>query len=551
MRVSPLVFGAAALALTAACSSSSAPSASSSSPPAAATASAAAALTPTPTNFQRVDQDVVEDTPTYTVERYKKSEYIKVDAKHIKHPVVARPVEFFKEDDQYYYVYNPKVPSAEERAAETPAGAPQAPTPVPTPSAPGPDYGMPPADFEDLVPPRVSTAFHFEELKGTGLPVRGMWRHSFLVADMNGDGHPDIVAPPARLGGDPRPNVWLGDGHGKFARQQLTYLDKGKPKPNFSVDYGGVAVGDIDGDGKLDMVLASHSGGLVALFGEGEDKYAISHQGLPGRDFSTQAVVLADVNGDGKLDIVASSDTYEIGSAQWDPHQIRVYLSDGARGFRYAPDALVDGAWSNALATFDYDGDGRLDVVTGSQAYGAVQILWKNGGNGKFTTGYFPQIEIHGFHFAVAPGTFGKDRRPAFADAFTRATNQPVRLDAEGVTVYCYAGGAWERHRIWRKKNGRSSLFAVAMGDIDGDGLDDVVFVDTSGPYRVRIFLQRPDGTFAEADEKSEPVLDSPGQCVRLADVDGDGRLDVIVSKTYTSARTKDPGGWSVFLNRP
>ena len=550
MRVSPVIAGAA-IALTAACSSSSAPPASSpSSPPATPAPVAGAALTPTPTNLQRQNPDVVEDTATYTVERYKKTDYIKVDATHIRHPMIARPVAFFKEDDQYYYVYNPKVPSTEE-LAQAPAGASPSPTPVPTPSKSLADYGMPAEDFDDITPPRIPAAFRLEAITPTGLPTRGMWRHSFLVADMNGDGKPDIVAPPARLGGDARLNVWLNDGHGKFSRQQLTYFENGKPKPNFSADYGGVAVGDIDGDGKLDVVIASHSAGLIALFGEGDGKYAVSRQGLPARDFSTQAVVLVDVNGDGKLDIVASSDTYEIGTAAWDPHQIRVYLSDGARGFRYAPDALVDGAWSNTLAVFDYDGDGRPDVVTGSQAYGAVQLLWRNTGTGKFTTGYFPQIEIHGFHFAAAPGTFGRDRRPAYADAFTRATNKPVRLDAQGVTVYSYAGGAWDRHRIWRKKDGKSFLYALAMGDIDGDGLDDVVFADSSGPYRLRIFLQRADGTFAEAAESAEPILDSPGQCVRLADVDGDGRLDVIVSKTYTSARSGDPGGWSVFLNRP
>lgn len=522
--------------------------------PGAAAAAQAPPATPTPGRLQRLNPDVVEETPTYTVERYKKTDYIKVDATHIRHPLIARKVEFFKEDDQYYYVYNPKIPTPEERgekeAGETADTAhPPVPAPVPTPKSLA-DYGMPPEDFEDLTPPRVSADFRLEEAASSGLPAQGMWRHSFAIADMNGDGIPDIVAPPSRLGADGTLHVWLGDGHGKFARQKLSYDEDGKPKLNFSAGYGGVAVGDIDGDGKLDVVMASHSGGLVCLFGQGNGKYAISRKGLPGRDFSTQAVALADVNGDGKLDIVASADTYEIGSASWEPHQLRVYLSDGARGWKYAPDALVDGAYSNSVTAWDYNRDGRLDVLTGSQAYGAVQLLWKNEGNGKFSTGYFPQIEIHGFHLCMAPGTFGKLRQPAFADAFTRATNTPVRLDAEGITVYSYDGGTWTRHRVWRKKSGKSALYALAMGDLDGDGLDDIVFADSAGPYRLRIFLQRPDGSFAEVDEKQEPLLNSPGQCIRLADLDGDGRLDIVVSKTYTSGRSEDPGGWSVYLNR-
>ncbi len=547
MKKFPVLVLFAAFALS--CSSSS-----KSGEPASVRAPLAGAPTPTPTPsaLKRLNPDIVEETATYTVERYRKSDYIRVDATHIRHPVIPRDVEFFKEDDTYYYVYNPKVPSAEERGepATTEKANPPVPPLAPTPAKALADYGMPEEDFEDLTPARVHANFRLEEVAGSGLPTKGMWRHSFVLADINGDGIPDVVSPPSRLGADTTLQVFLGDGQGKFARQKLTYTEDGKPKSNFGVLYGGVAVGDIDGDGKLDVVIASHTGGLVSLFGEGEGRYTVVRKGLPGREFSTQAVALVDVNGDGKLDIVASADTYELGASNWDPHQVRVYLSDGARGWKYAPDALIDAAYSNSIAAWDYNHDGKLDVLTGSQAYGAVQLLWKNEGNGKFTTGYFPQIEIHGFHFAMAPGTFGKERLAAFADAFTRSTNAPKRLEAEGISVYSFESGAWTRHRILRKKDGKSSLYALAMGDLDGDGLDDVVFADSSDPSRLRIFLQQADGSFKEADDNQEPRLDSPGQCVRLADLDRDGRLDIVVSKTYGSGRPQDPGGWTVYLNR-
>lgn len=512
----------------------------------------APAPTPTPGPVSRLNPNVIEETPTYFIERFPKKDYIRVDDRHIRSPIIPLPVEFFREDEQYYYVYTPKVLPEEEAAKEAVARKALPPPPGVTPSAepaaPANDYGMPPADFEDLTPARVSGRLRLEEVKPSGLPEEGMWRHSFAIADMNGDGIPDIVAPPSRLGADPTLHIWLGDGHGRFTRWKLTYLENGKVSPNFSLDYGGVAVGDIDGDGKPDVVAASHTAGLSALFGDGTGRFEVVRKGLPRRGFSTQAVALADVNGDGKLDIIASSDTYDYQGAGWDPHQLRVYLYDGARGWKYEEGALTDGAYSNSVTAWDYNGDGRLDILTGSQAYGAVQLLWKNEGNGKFTTGYFPQIEIHGYHFSMAPGTFGRERLPAFADAFVRATNVPAPLQAQGITVYSYKDGAWTRHRVWRKKEGRGYLYALAMGDIDGDGLDDIVFPD-SFEYRLRVFFQQPDGAFLEAAEKEEPRLDSPGQCVRLADLDGDGRLDIVVSKTYVSG-SADRGGWSVYLNR-
>ncbi len=511
---------------------------------------------PTPTTLMRTDPEVIEDTPTYTIRRLKKTDYIRVDDKHLRSPVVPLAIEYFKEDDQYFYVYTAKVVPEEEKAkgeALTKALPPQpGVTPGTAPAAPPEDHGMPPEDFEDLNPARTVAAFRLDEVKPSGLPDQGMWRHSFVMADMNGDGIPDIVAPPARLGGDATLHIWLGDGTGKFTRQKLTFTEGGKPNLRFSIDYGAVAVGDIDGDGKLDVATASHAAGLIVLFGQGEGKYAISRKGLPARDFSSRAIVLADVNGDGKLDIVASWDKYEpTTGVKWDPHQLRVYLYEGAQSWKYAPDALVDGAYSYALEAWDFNRDGKTDVLTGSNAYGAVQLLWKNEGNGKFTTAFFPQIEIYGYHFAVAPGTFGKDRAPAFADAFTRATNVPVRLNAEGVTLYAYRDGAWTRHRVWRKKEGNTSLNALAMGDLDGDGLDDIVFGDSADDvFTVRVFLQQGDGTFKEADAKQEPRLDSQAQCIRLADLDRDGRLDIVVSKTYSAGRSKNPGGWTVYLNR-
>jgi hypothetical protein len=274
--------------------------------------------------------------------------------------------------------------------------------------------------------------------------------------------------------------------------------------------------------------------------------------GLPGSDFSSQSIVLLDANGDRKLDIVAGRDVLDTkeGSDAVDTKQIRVYLFAGAEGWKSAPDALDGGFYSNSLHAWDGDGDGRTDLLTGSHYSGALSLLWKNAG-GRFVPVSFPEIEIYAYHFATSPGTFGAGRRPAFADSFYIYDPAPVPpRRATGISIYERAAEGWKRHRVWRKKDGSTQQYALALGDLDRDGLDDVVFPD-SEQNRLRVMFQSADGGFVELAESDEPQLDSVGQCVRLGDLDGDGRLDVVLSKTVVSFRPDDQGGFDVYLNRP
>lgn len=499
--------------------------------------------TPTPPLLSRANPNIVEEDDLHFVERFPKSEYIRIDDKLFRSPIISIPVQYFKEDDKYFYVYTYKRTSETEAIdkalKQTPTPAPPLPGTTPTPAGP------PLSDFEDLTPPREPGRIRLQAVSATGLPASGLWRASFVVADINGDGVPDIVSPPSRLG-DARVHVWIGDRKGGFSPWPLRFIEDGKPS-EFTMDYGAVAVGDIDGDGHQDIVTASHGAGLVALFGNGKGTFRVVRRGLPTRNFTSQAVTLVDAGGDGKLDIVASTDGIIGASNSQD--QIRVYLFRGAAGFEFKRDGLLGGLYSNSLHAWDFDGDGRKDILTGSHFIGGLTLLWKNLGNGRFDPVRFPDIEIYAYHFATVPGTFGKERSPAFADAYLMITNDPQPVRATGISIYSFEKGNWVRHRVWRKKAGKTAQYALAMGDLDGDGLDDIVFAD-SEVNRLRVFFQKPDGSFVEMAEQEEPALDSPGQCVRLADLDGDGRLDIILSKTVASYRPGEQGGWNVYLNR-
>ena len=518
-------------------------SASGASTPSAAQAGGSKAVAPTPPPLSRANPNITEEDDLHIVERFPKNEYIRIDDRYFRSPIISSPVQYFKEDDKYFYVYTYKR-SAERDAIDR--ALKQTPTPAPPPPGTTPTQGPSPSDFEDLTPPREPGRMKLQAVEATGLPANGLWRASFVVADMNGDGIPDIVSPPPRLG-DASVHVWIGDRKGGFSPWPLHFIEDGKPT-EFAMDYGAVAVGDIDGDGHQDIVTAAHSAGLVALFGNGKGTFRVVRRGLPTRNFSSQAVTLVDADGDGKQDIVTSTDGLIGASNSQD--QIRVYLFRGADGFEYKRDGFLGGLYSNSLAAWDFDGDGRKDILTGSHFIGGLTLLWRNLGNGKFDPVRFPDLEIYAYHFASVPGTFGRERSAAFADAYLMIANDPQPVRATGISIYSFEKGSWVRHRVWRKKAGQSAQYALAMGDLDGDGLDDIVFAD-SDVNRLRVFFQKPDGSFVEMAEQEEPALDSPGQCIRLVDLDGDGRLDIILSKTVASYRPGEQGGWNVYLNRP
>jgi hypothetical protein len=409
---------------------------------------------------------------------------------------------------------------------------------------------IPLADLEDLNPPVGPARIRLVEVQGTGLPDKGMWRASFVLEDINGDRVPDIIAPPMRMG-DGKLKVWVGDGKGKFKPWPLSFTENGKPTDSVGVDYGSVAVGDIDGDGKKDIVSASHGNGLRSLFGDGKGGFRIVRAGLPGTDFSTQTVVLLDADGDGKLDIASSRDMPGETGGTSDKHLVRIYLFRGVeKGWEYKPNALMGGFFSYSLSAWDYDGDGRKDVLTGSNQSGALTLLWKNDGNASFSGISMENIlEPYAFHFMTTPGTFGPQRAATFADSFTMGILKPERIRANGISLYTFEDGKWTRHRVWRKKQPKGNVLGLAMGDLDGDQLDDIVFADDE-QRRLRTLFQQPDGSFAEAPESHEPKTDSPGQCLRLADLDGDGRLDVVLALTISTSDPTNPGGWKVWLNK-
>ncbi len=189
--------------------------------------------------------------------------------------------------------------------------------------------------------------------------------YPLAVGDVNNDGRPDIVATATATGPHRAQQLpfsraltlLLADGHGGFSASQLP-LRTGQP--------WFVAIGDVNGDHKPDIVATHHEQNqLTVLLGDGRGVFTETSASPFNFGRSAFQVLIADANHDGKLDVLAASGD-----------GVRVMLGDGRGGFSLAPASpIITGGGTWRLAVGDLNKDGKVDVVTGNSDAESVSIL--------------------------------------------------------------------------------------------------------------------------------------------------------------------------------
>jgi hypothetical protein len=288
---------------------------------------------------------------------------------------------------------------------------------------------------------------------------------------------------------------------------------------------GGVVVGDLNGDGKPDIVVTTHSisvpFAVYLLLGNGDGTFS-----APALIFSgcCSGIAAGDVNGDSKLDLLFTSFT-----------DIAVLLGNGDGTFQSSKQSPAAATPRSPLVA-DFNHDGRLDIALVNQG-GGISILL---GNGDGTFGPVNNFPITGGSVpnALAAGDFNGD------GILDLAATNPGPANALGTTVSVLLGNGDGTFGSPTDFTVETDPFPVVAADFNGDGKLDLAVANNQSASVVSVLLGQGDGTFL-------PKMDFPvgpfPVALASADFNGDGRLDLAVGGAPTALSILSGNGDDTF----
>jgi len=347
----------------------------------------------------------------------------------------------------------------------------------------------------------------------------GAYPVNIHLADVDGDADLDMVSSNiSQYGGTPI-SIRLNNGAGQFSGGSEVPLVTGKP------DAPALALGDIDGDGDIDLATTNNVNVVTIRLNNGTGLYTAGGDIQINSEGITD-IALADFDGDGDLDLLSYA--YSTGQVS---RILSLRLNNGAGQFSGGYDAVYNEnsySKSTILKAADLDGDGDLDLVRANTNLQLLTML--NDGAGNFTA----STSI----FAIVAALDLKD-------IDTDGDLDLVLLDGNGgtrVQIYLNNGAAtFTLGRILGPLPGNGSCLALA--DVDADGDLDIL---AQNYVNVRIYFNNGQGAFPTYSELSGNQMDR----FAVGDIDGDHDLD-IVAAFYPTSPPIPPCPVLTYLNQP